>query len=221
MDAREEVLSCRTCGLAQTVALGEDNVAECVRCGSLLAERRAGSVIPTVAVSLAALVLYVPANLYPILMMDRYGLHSETTVWEGVAELMRQGYWLVAAIVFMASIVVPLVKLAGLFFLSVTGVSGTRRWRRQRTHLYNFIEIVGPWAMLDVFLLAILVALVRLGQLATVTPGPGLGAFAGVVVLTILASALFDPRLIWQSRWEAGREAGRDADRPAPRPTPG
>lgn len=215
MDPREEVLSCRTCGLAQTVALdgpGEGNVAECVRCGSLLAERRAGSVIPTVALSLAALVLYVPANLYPILMMDRYGLHSETTVWEGAAELLREGYWFVAAVVFMASIVVPLLKLTGLFFLSITGAAGTRRWRRQRTRLYNFIEIIGPWAMLDVFLLAILVALVRLGQLATVTPGPGLASFAGVVVLTILASALFDPRLIWQSRW--------DADRTAPQPAP-
>lgn len=220
MDAREEVLSCRSCGLAQTVALGGpgdgDNVAECVRCGSLLAERKAGSVIPTVALSLAALVLYVPANLYPILMMDRYGLHSETTVWEGVAELLRQGYWFVAAIVFMASIVVPMLKLAGLFFLSITGAAGSRRWRRQRTHIYNFIEVIGPWAMLDVFLLAILVALVRLGQLATVTPGPGLAAFAGVVVLTILASALFDPRLIWQSRWESGRNPDRAAPRPAP-----
>ena len=210
MDAWEEVLSCRTCGLAQRVALdgvGGGNEAArveavCVRCGSLLSERTAGSVIPTVALSLAALVLYVPANIYPILMMDRYGLHSETTVWEGAAELVRQGYWFVATIVFMASVVVPLVKLAGLFFLSITGAAGSRRWRRQRTVIYNFIEVIGPWAMLDVFLLAILVALVRLGQLATVTPGPGLAAFAGVVVLTILASALFDPRLIWQSRWD-------------------
>ena len=219
MDPMEEVACCRTCGLAQKVetrAGGGPFVAECVRCGAVVAEHKASSVIPTVALSLAALVLYVPANLYPILVMERYGLHSETTVWEGVAELARQGYWFVAMIVFFANIVVPLLKLAGLFYLSATGASGTRRWRRQRTRLYNFIEIIGPWAMLDVFMLAVLVALVRLGALATVTPGPGLAAFAGVVVLTILASALFDPRLIWHSRYDDRPEG---AAQRAPRPS--
>jgi paraquat-inducible protein A len=106
----------------------------------------------------------------------------------------------VAVIVFMASIVIPLVKLAGLFFL-VASV----RWRlgrrlRARTAIYKFIDRIGPWAMLDVFLLAILVALVKLGQLATVIPGPGLLAFTAVVVLTLLASSAFDPKLIWEDR---------------------
>ena len=208
MEPKEELLGCPTCGLVQAVGpLGPHSRADCIRCGSPVSERRASSVIPTVALSLAALVLYVPANLYPILLMDRYGLHTETTVWEGAMELLRQGFWFVAGIVFLASIVVPLFKLAGLFLLSIGAASGTRRWRRQRTWLYKFIEVIGPWAMLDVFLLAILVALVRLGQLATVTPGPGLAAFTGVVVLTILASALFDPKLIWESRYERPRPA--------------
>jgi paraquat-inducible protein A len=208
MNPVEEVVCCRTCGLAQKVELpgsAARSVAVCPRCGSVVGEHRVSSVIPTLALSLAALVLYVPANLYPILRMERYGLVSDTTVWEGVAELMRQGYWFVAAIVFLASIVQPLLKLATLFFLCATAASGSRRWRRLRTWLYHFIEAIGPWSMLDVFLLAILVALVRLGALATVTPGPGLAPFTGVVVLTILASALFDPRLIWQSRYDQPR----------------
>lgn len=200
MEPMEELVCCRTCGLAQTVApTGARCASECPRCGTLLKEYKPASVVPTAAFSLAALILYVPANLYPILHMERYGLVSDTTVWEGVAELMRQGYWFVAAIVFLASIVQPLLKLTALFFLCVSAAAGSRRWRRQRTALYRFIELIGPWSMLDVFLLAVLVALVRLGALATVTPGPGLGAFAGVVVLTMLASAAFDPRLIWQS----------------------
>jgi paraquat-inducible protein A len=82
----------------------------------------------------------------------------------------------------------------------VTSQRGTPRWRRERTRIYRFIEVIGPWAMLDVFLLAVLVALVRLGQLATVLPGRGLLAFTCVVVLTLLASAMFDPRLIWQAK---------------------
>jgi paraquat-inducible protein A len=206
MDSREELVSCPTCGLVQAVGpLAPHSRADCVRCGSAVSERRASSVIPTVALSLAALVLYVPANLYPILEMERYGVRSDTTVWQGAVELLRQGYWFVAGIVFLASIVVPLLKLAGLFFLSFSAVTGSRRWRRQRTRIYKFIEVIGPWAMLDVFLLAVLVSLVRLGQLATVTPGPGLAAFAGVVVLTILASTLFDPKMIWESRWDRPR----------------
>lgn len=215
MEPMEELACCRTCGLAQKIEPREGAfVAECVRCGAPVTEHKVGSVIPTVALSLAALVLYVPANLYPILVMERYGLRSETTVWEGVAELMRQGYWLVGVIVLLASIVVPLLKLAGLFYLSATGAAGTRRWRRQRTRLYTFIALIGPWAMLDVFMLAVLVALVRLSALATVTPGPGLAPFAGVVVLTILASQVFDPRIIWRSRYDERPE------RPAPRPAP-
>jgi paraquat-inducible protein A len=208
MDPVEEVVCCRTCGLAQKVVLPDaKSAAVCPRCGTTVSERKASSVVPTAALSLAALVLYVPANLYPILHMERYGIVSDTTVWEGVAELMRQGYWFVAVIVFLASIVQPLLKLAVLFFLCVSSAAGSRRWRRFRTWLYEFVEVIGPWSMLDVFLMAILVALVRLGALATVTPGPGLGAFTGVVVLTMLASALFDPRLIWQSRYDQPRTA--------------
>ena len=197
----EEVVCCRTCGLAQRVELlREHYAADCLRCGSTVSERKSASVIPTLALSLAALVLYVPANVFPILRMHRYGLYTESTVWEGVAELARLGYWFIALVVFLASIAVPLLKLAGLFFLCLSAARRSRRWRRARTAIYRFIDVIGPWAMLDVFLLAVLVAVVRLGAIATILPGPGLTAFACVVVLTLLASASFDPRLIWEER---------------------
>ena len=136
--------------------------------------------------SLAALVLYVPANMYPILRMEFYGAHSDNTIWDGVVSLAQHNQWVVAAIVFMASIAVPLIKLAGLFFLVVSSIVRRGRRLRWRTSLYKLIDTVGPWAMLDVFLLAVLVSLVKLGQLATVVPGPGLFAFTGVVVWTRL-----------------------------------
>ena len=194
------VLCCDTCGLVQRVdPLQPGSVAECFRCGSFLAARRGtGSVHVTAALSLAALALYVPANIYPILRMTQYGVYSESTVWDGVVLLAQSRQYFVALVVFLASIVIPLVKLAGLFFLTVTARLETRRWLRARTRLYRFIDVIGPWAMLDVFLLAILVALVKLGQFATVLPGPGLIAFTCVVVLTIFASASFDPHLIWR-----------------------
>jgi paraquat-inducible protein A len=105
----------------------------------------------------------------------------------------------VAIIVFLASMVIPLVKLAGLFSLVVTARMGWGRRLRNRTQLYRFIDAIGPWAMLDVFLLAVLVALVKLGSLGRVIPGPGLLAFCLVVILTILASQAFDTKLIWES----------------------
>ncbi len=207
MDSREEELvCCPTCGLAQRVEiLRPHEAALCRRCESVIEERKAPSVVPSMAFALAALIFYVPANIFPILSMQRYGLHSEATVWRGVVELARADDWFVAAVVFTASIAVPLVKLAVLFCLGATAQLRTRRWRRERTLLYRFIELVGPWAMLDVFVLAVLVALVRLGSVATVLPGRGLLAFTFVVVFTLLASAFFDPKLIWQ-----GYEASSD-----------
>jgi paraquat-inducible protein A len=179
-------------------------VAKCYRCGSTVERRRVNSLATTGALSLAALIFYLPANLYPILRMNYYGAHTENTIWDGCVRLFQDGQWLVATIVFLASIMIPLCKLLGLFFLVVTAKVKSTRWQRERTRVSQIIEVIGPWAMLDVFLLAILVALVRLKELATVLPGPGLLPFTAVVVLTILASASFDPKLIWNAQEKSG-----------------
>jgi paraquat-inducible protein A len=195
------VVACETCALVQRLeGLGPGLVAECARCGAQLADHKPNSLARTAAFSLAALLFYVPANIFPILEMDLYGVHSENTVWEGCKTLFQHGEILVAVVVFMASLVIPALKLLGLFSLVVTTRRGSNRQRPVRTWIYRTIDRVGPWAMLDVFLLAILVALVKLGELATVIPGPGLLAFTAVVVLTMLASSSFDPTLIWADR---------------------
>lgn len=200
--AHESLVTCDTCGLLQAVeGLAPGTAAECMRCGSFVGARRsAASLEITAALSLAALVLYVPANIYPIMKMYLYGGYSESTVWDGVVLLMENRQWFVAVIVFLASIVIPLVKLTGLFGLCLTTRLGWGRRLRRRTQLYKFIDAIGPWAMLDVFLLAVLVSLVKLNTWAMILPGPGLFAFTAVVVLTMLASASFDPKLIWERR---------------------
>ena len=198
MAATEAVLACETCGLTQRIEpLEAGTVAECIRCGSSITSRSVIGVEATAALTLAALVLYVPANIYPILSMNLYGTHSENTVWDGVVSLWQYDQYFVAIVVFLASIVIPLLKLIGLFFLVVSVKWGKDQRLRGRSRIYKFIDVIGPWAMLDVFLLAILVALVKLGDLAQVLPGPGLLAFTCMVVLTILASQSFDPKLIW------------------------
>lgn len=190
------VTACETCGLVQQFEnLPPRHRAQCARCDSTLQRHHPDSRARTAALALAALCLYVPANIYPIMVMEYMGRHTENTVWGGVRALYQDKMWYVAAIVFAASILIPLLKLAGLFFL-VTNRG--QRWQKTRTWVFKAICQLGPWAMLDVFLLSVLVALIRFGQFATVIPGPGVVAFASVVVLTILASSSFDPRLIWQ-----------------------
>lgn len=198
---RADVLCCPTCGLTlQVTALQPGQRAECPRCAATVTEGPHGSLRLTAALAIAALILYVPANIYPILRMHFYGAYSESTVWDGVVSLAQTQQYLVALIVFLASIAIPVLKLGGLLYLVISARFGLGRRLRSRARLYRFIDAVGPWAMLDVFLLAVLVALVKLGQIATILPGPGLIAFTAVVVLTMLASASFDPHAIWERR---------------------
>jgi len=172
--------------------------AECARCGTTLQAHRPWSSTPVLVYTLAALALYAPANLLPVLSMERLGAYSETTIWSGCASLLADGYWGVALIVFLASIAIPLLKLLSLLYLAAAPPeSGNPLWR---TRVHRLVHLIGPWSMLDVFLVAILVALVKLGDIARVSAEPGLAAFTGVVVLTMLASASFDPRRLWHAR---------------------
>lgn len=190
------LVACQTCGLIQQIEpVPPRQQAACARCGAGLGQQHEFSRALTAAFSLAALFLYVPANIYPVMAMHYLGRETENTVWGGAQALWQDGMWGVAIIVFAASIFVPLLKLLGLFFL--VSVRGSR-WPKSRSRIHKIIEKIGPWAMLDVFLLAVMVAVIRFGRFATVIPGPGIMAFTAVVVLTLLASASFKPRLIWQ-----------------------
>ncbi len=152
----------------------------------------------TAAFSLAALILYVPANIFPILRLNMYGATSDNTIWDGCRLLFIDGDYVIAVVVFLASILIPLLKLMGLFFLVATTRLHFSRWKLLRTWIFQVIESIGRWAMLDVFVLAVLVSLVKLQRLATIIPGKGLFAFGAVVVFTLFASASFDPQLIWE-----------------------
>jgi paraquat-inducible protein A len=190
------LIACETCGLVQQLESAPAHcLVQCARCDSVLQKRHPNSRARTGALALAALFLYVPANIYPIIVMEYMGRHTENTVWGGVKALYEDRMWYVAIIVFAASILIPLLKLTGLFFLVLTR---GRRWQKLRTWIYKIICQIGPWAMLDVFLLSVLVALIRFGRFATVIPGAGVIAFTSVVILTILASSSFDPRLVWE-----------------------
>ncbi len=178
----------------------------CPRCFSRLRVRKPVSVSSAWALTIAAAALYLPANIYPILTLIRFGRGEPSTIINGVIELAQARMWPLAILVLMASIVVPLFKLAALCVLLImTGESSVTRLR-DRTRLYRFIDSIGRWSMIDVFMLTILVALVRMGFIATVLPGVGAIAFAFVVILTMFAAARFDPRLMWDRAAAAGHD---------------
>jgi paraquat-inducible protein A len=190
---------CDSCGLVSRATLA------CPRCGAAVRYRKQDSLQRTWALLIAAAILYIPANTYPVLTLIRFGRGDTTTILDGVGELAAAGMWPLAALVFFASILVPVLKLIGLSFLLVSTHRGARTGLHERTLLYRIVDSIGRWSMIDVFMISILTALVRLGALASIYPGSGAVAFCGVVILTIVAAHSFDPRLMWDA---AERPAG-------------
>lgn len=188
--------SCHVCNLVSRPERSSVP-AHCPRCGATLHFRKADSVSRCWALLIAAYILYIPANLMTIMETGSLIKYRKDTIMSGVVELWRTGSWVIAIIVFIASVTIPLLKLISLTLLLVS-VQRRSRWHpRQRTRLYRLVELVGRWSMLDIYVVTLLAALVQLGSMATVKAGPGALAFGAVVVLTMLASMQFDPRLIW------------------------
>ncbi len=147
--------------------------------------------------------LYIPANLFPVMTVISLGKAQSDTILSGAIYLLVHGMWPLALIVVFASVIVPLLKLIALAFLLISVQKGSR-WRpAERTKLYRIVEGVGRWSMTDIYVVTILVALVSLGNLATIEAGVGAIYFAGVVVATMLAAESFDPRLIWDRAGES------------------
>jgi len=143
--------------------------------------------------------LYVPANIYPAVTVISFGRSASSTIVGGVLQLMNREDWPLALLIFTASVAVPVLKLLGLTWLLLSVRFRLRSRLLDRTRLYRFIEFIGRWSTIDVFVAALLTALVSLGQVATIEPGLGILAFGGVVVTTMIAAASFDPRLIWDA----------------------
>jgi paraquat-inducible protein A len=199
--AERHLLCCIRCGLLSHEPLIQGNQrSRCPRCHSRLALRKPDSVRRTWAFLLAGYAMYIPANVLPIMEARSLQDAQIDTIMSGVIYLWQSGSRELAAIVFTASILVPSFKLLGLSWLTFTVQRGESRWRRQRLRLYRFIDLIGRWSMLDIYVVALLVALVQLQLFATVKAGPAAVAFGAVVVLTLLAASNFDPRLIWDEK---------------------
>jgi paraquat-inducible protein A len=192
------MMACHVC--RQVAAYTEDPHAHCPRCGNTLHARKHASIARAWALLIAAAMFYIPANVFPIMRTQSISSRDDNTILSGIMELWRAGSPGLAVIVFTASIIVPMLKFIIMGFLLVTVQRSSGMVARQRARLYRFVELVGYWSMLDVFVVAILSALVHVKILSRVEPLPGVVYFGIVVVLTMLSAMSFDPRLIWDNR---------------------
>jgi paraquat-inducible protein A len=192
------LIGCHVCGLVCRDTRTRDLT--CPRCGAQLHRRKSASISRTWALLIAAFIFYLPANLLPIMRTVSLGDVDDNTILSGVVELWVKGSPDLAVIVFTASIVVPMLKFLVLGLLLISAQRGSSWAQRQRAKLYRLVELIGYWSMLDVFVVALLTALVRFGVLSQVEPLPGVIYFGLTVVATMLASMSFDPRLIWDNR---------------------
>jgi paraquat-inducible protein A len=171
----------------------------CPRCGTALHPRKPNSIQRTWALVLTAMILYVPANLMPVMHTTYLGRTKGDTIISGVYYFMINGSWHIALIIFIASVVVPAFKLIALSFLLITLRDHTRHHPEQRTRLYRLVEVIGRWSMVDIFVVAVMVAMLQMGNFASVQAGWGAIFFSAVVVITMIAAMTFDPRLIWDA----------------------
>lgn len=190
--ASKGLSSCHICWKLADVKLHK-----CPRCGAAMHLRKAESLQRTLALLITACVLYIPANVLPIMITDQLGSAEPSTILGGVVLLIQLGSIPIALVIFIASVMVPLGKMICMFYLCWCAGAKRQVSVRQKTVLYRMTEFVGKWSMVDVFVVAILVALVNLGGLVSIQPGLAALAFAAVVIVTMIAAESFDPRIMW------------------------
>jgi paraquat-inducible protein A len=191
-----DVVGCEVCGLVSVRDLADPH---CPRCGTPLHARRPNSISRTWALVIAAAVLYIPANYYPVLTVVQLGAGEPSTILGGVKELVTARQYPLAALVFFASVAVPMLKLVGLSGMLILVQARRAPWLRDQTRLYHAVRFIGRWSMIDIFMESLLGALVKFGTVVTIEPGIGALAFCGVVILTMFAAETFDPRLMWDA----------------------
>lgn len=210
--------TCHTCGKVSPAFSGDsDEHARCPRCATVLHLRKPGSLQRTWALLVSAAFLYVPANFLPIMEVHGIQGSQKSTILSGVITFWQMNAYPVAIIIFTSSVLIPLLKVAALVWLCMAAQGRVRPQPVALSRVYHITELLGRWSMVDVFVVAVLVCLVRLGSLMTITAGPAAVSFCGVVILTMFAAMSFDPRLIWDRHREvAENPPGPTPDETAP-----
>lgn len=192
------LVACPACGTLTRLSLGWlHNPPRCQLCRARLHSRKPMSVQRSWAWLLAGVMAYVPANVYPIMYTTMFGRSEPNTIVGGILVLIELKSYFVAFVVFLASVAVPILKFIAIAYLLITIHSKLSHRRYDRTRLYRLTEFIGRWSMIDVFVVAILAALVQVGSVAQIEPGIGASAFGAAVIFTMLSAISLDSRLIW------------------------
>lgn len=197
--ASQGLACCHVCGKVSPMA----DRAGCPRCGTALHLRKPHSLERTWALLFSAALLYIPANLLPIMNVSGIQGRESSTIISGVITFWQMKAYPVATVIFVASVLIPILKVAALVWLCLAAQGRATASPKSLSRIYQITELLGRWSMVDVFVVAVLVCLVRLGSLMTITPGPAAVSFSGVVILTMFAAMSFDPRLIWDRHRES------------------
>jgi len=190
------LIACHHCDLlhrVQSLTLG--GVAQCIRCGTVLYRRKKDSLNRTLALTIAGLILFVVANTYPFLAMKKEGLMQETTLLAGVKELFAQNMWELAALVLFTTFLTPFIQLSGMLYVLLPLKFNRLPWRLP--YIFRFLQNIQPWGMMEVFMLGILVAIVKLAKMASIIPGIALYSFAALILVLAAATASLDPDIVW------------------------
>jgi len=171
----------------------------CPRCGGQLEFRLHNSMVRTWALLITALIFFIPANTYPIMVVDGLTGTVASTIIEGIVLFIAAKEYFVALVIFVASVIVPAIKLVGMSIILISIHKKTDYFYTHRSLMFRFIQFIGRWSMLDIFVVAIMVTLVNFGVVSTIHAGPGATSFGIVVIMTMYAATTFDPRLIWDN----------------------
>lgn len=189
------LVSCHICD--QIVRLDEQTRAHCPRCHSAVHFRKHNSINRAWAFLISAFIMYIPANTEAIMITGALGRQSSDTILSGILYFLAQGEWPLALVIFSASVLLPLLKILAIAYLLISVRRTNKRRQKEKTRLYLIAEIMGRWSMVDVFVVALLAALIQMGELSSIEPGPAGLAFAAMVILTMFSAMAFDPKLIW------------------------
>lgn len=187
-------VACHICGLVH-----KREITTCARCHTALHARKPWSIDRTLALVLTALVLYIPANVYPMMVVESVGETISSTILEGVVIFWQEGSYFIASVIFFASVAIPLTKLLLLSYLIIRVKYFRTDFPMDETRIYRVTEWIGKWSLIDVFVVATLAAMVQLGYLATIDPGKAVISFAAVVMITLVAAESFDSKLLWDN----------------------
>lgn len=175
----------------------EGETQRCTRCHAKFRSRKAKSLQWTLAWTIAAMIMFIPANVYPMMRFYTLGVQESSTILEGIMSFIKYGMYPIALIIFAASFIIPLGKIVGLGILMHHVRSPWAKNEVRKTKMYHFVEYLGPWSMLDVFVVTVMAAVVNLGFITTIEAASGITYFALTVIFTMFAAASFDPRLLW------------------------